>query len=96
MVSKKKYRYKTIGYSGRHEKTTFGYVMVLIVLTIICFSMLYPFYNLAIQRVRAMGGKVKKTSLLLGWFWTSGRSPSELQQESCCGQRWMQLWSPAS
>lgn len=28
-----------------------------------------------------MGRRVKKTSLSLGWFWASGRSPSELQQE---------------
>ena len=65
MVSKKKYRYKTIGSSGRHEKTTFGYVMVLIVLTIICFSMLYPFYNLAIQSFSKASEIIETNGLML-------------------------------
>lgn len=66
MVSKKKkYRYKTIGYSGRHEKTTVGYVIILIVLTIICFSMLYPFYNLAIQSFATASEIIEANGLML-------------------------------
>ena len=61
MVSKK----KVTGFSGRREKVTVGYVVVLVVLTVICFSMLYPFVNLAFQSISTASDIIASNGLML-------------------------------
>ena len=40
---------KSTGYSGRRERLTVGHCIMVALLTLFCFTMLYPFYNLLIQ-----------------------------------------------
>ena len=40
---------KETGFSGRRRKVTTGYCVMITILTLVCFTMLYPFYNLLIQ-----------------------------------------------
>ncbi len=61
MVKKK----KLAGYSGRRERVTVGYVIVLAVLSLICFSMLYPFYNLALQSFSTTSDIIAANGLML-------------------------------
>ena len=56
---------KETGYTGRREKTTVGYVVLLAILTIICFSMLYPFVNLLFQSVASPSDIIASNGFML-------------------------------
>lgn len=56
---------KEIGFSGRRERVTVGYLVLLAILTIICFSMLYPFLNLLFQSFAKPSDIIASNGLML-------------------------------
>ena len=53
------------GYSGRRQRVTFGYILLLAVLTLLCLTMLYPFINLLFQSFSKASDIVAANGLML-------------------------------
>ena len=53
------------GYSGRRQRVTFGYILLLAVLTLLCLTMLYPFINLLLQSFSKASDIVAANGLML-------------------------------
>lgn len=56
---------KSVGYSGRKKQATPGYYVMLVFLSLVCFSMLYPFVNLLFQSVSPATEIVASHGLML-------------------------------
>ena len=56
---------KKLGYSGRRERMTVGHCILVVILTVICFTMLYPFYNLLIQSFSRASDIVAANGLMI-------------------------------
>ena len=53
------------GYSGRRQRVTFGYILLLAVLTLLCLTMLYTFINLLFQSFSKASDIVAANGLML-------------------------------
>ena len=54
-----------VAYSGRRERLTAGHVIMVSILTLFCFTMLYPFYNLLIQSFSKASDVIAANGLML-------------------------------